>query len=160
MRRRHGHAFGNLGRRATLYCVMSAIESVVKWVKEWQAQPLPTELKYRDSLIAHLREKLPKEKIEPEYRHLGTTTDIYVKQEGIFGSSEVFVELKRNLQSKTQLDRLVGQIEALEPKKNAIIVVLCGETNPALLTRLKDRYVRSQPGTLVIGERRFHIVEI
>jgi hypothetical protein len=71
---------------------------------------------------------------------LGTTTNIYVKQPGFFGSSEVFIELKRNFLQKAQYDRLVGQIESLEPKKNPIIVVLCGETNPALLTRFRQRY--------------------
>jgi hypothetical protein len=125
---------------------MSAFDSVVKLAKHWQPQALPTELKYRDSLIAHLREKLSEAKIEPEYRHLGTTTDIYVKQPGFFGSSEVFVELKRNFLQKAQCDRLIGQIESLEPKKNPIIVVLCGETNPALLTRLRERYVKPLEG--------------
>ena len=119
---------------------MSAFDSVLKVAKKWQPQALPTESKYRDSLIAHLREELRESKIEPEYRHLGTTTDIYVKQPGFFGSSEVFVELKRNFLQKAQYDRLVGQIESLEPKKNPIIVLLCGETNPTLLTRLKQRY--------------------
>jgi hypothetical protein len=98
---------------------MSAFDSVVKLAKQWQPQALPTELKYRDSLIAHLREQLREAKIEPEYRHLGTTTDIYVKQPGFFGSSEVFVELKRNFLQKAQYDGLVGQIESLEPKKNS-----------------------------------------
>jgi hypothetical protein len=40
----------------------------------------------------------------------------------------------------TELTVWVGQIESLEPKKNPIIVVLCGETNPALMTRLRQRY--------------------
>jgi hypothetical protein len=128
---------------------MSAFDSVLKLAKQWQPQVLPTELKYRDSLIGYLREKLPKEKVEPEYRHLGTTTDIYIKQSGFFGSSEVFVELKRNLLQKAQYDRLVGQIESLEPKKNAVIVILCGETNPALLTRLRDRYVKPLSGEVI-----------
>ncbi len=128
---------------------MSAFDSVVKLAKLWQPQVLPTELKYRDSLVSYLREKLPKEKIEPEYRHLGTTMDIYVKQAGFFGSSEVFVELKRNLLQKAQYDRLVGQIETLEPKNHPIIVVLCGETNPALLTRLRDRYVKPLSGEVL-----------
>jgi len=63
-----------------------------------------------------------------------------VKQPGLFGSSEVFVELKRNLAHKAQLDRLVGQIHALQPKKNKILVVLCGETNPGLVTRFKELF--------------------
>jgi hypothetical protein len=119
---------------------MSAFESVTKLVNKWQPQQLPTELKYRDSLTAFLREQLPKAKIETEYRHIGTTIDIYVKQSGLLGSSEAFVELKRNLLHKAQLDRLVGQIESLQPQKNMVMVILCGETNPALVTRLKEKY--------------------
>jgi hypothetical protein len=50
------------------------------------------------------------------------------------------VELKRDLTQKAQLDRLVGQIASLSLDKNFIIVVLCGETNPALLSRFKELY--------------------
>ena len=120
---------------------MSAYESVIKLVQDWQPEVLPTEAKYRDSLIAFLRQRLNADtKIEPEYRHSGTTTDIYVQMPGFVGSSEVFVELKRNLTQKSQLDRLIGQLECLQPKKNNIIIVLCGDTNPALATRLKTQY--------------------
>ncbi len=119
---------------------MSAFESVNKLVKEWQPQMLPTELAYRNSLTGLLRERLPKAKVETEYRHSGTTIDIYVKQSGVFASSEVFIELKRNFLQKAHLDRLVGQIESLQPGKNAILVVLCGDTNPALVSRFKEKY--------------------
>ncbi len=119
---------------------MSAIETVNKLIAEWQPAQSANELQYRNSLTALLRERLPKAKIETEYRHNGTTIDIYAKEPGLFSSTEVFVELKRNLLHKAQLDRLVGQIESLQPGKNAILVVLCGETNPALVTRLKEKY--------------------
>lgn len=119
---------------------MSILENIIKLVREWQPGALPTELKYRDSLIAFFRDHLKDSKLETEYRHCGTTVDIYVKQSGFFGSTEVFIELKRNLLQKTQLDRLVGQVEALQPKKNNIIVVLCGETKPALAMRFKEKY--------------------
>ena len=119
---------------------MSAIETVNKLIAEWQPAQSANELQYRNSLTALLRERLPKAKIETEYRHNGTTIDIYAKESGLFGSTEVFVELKRNLLHKAQLDRLVGQIESLQPGKNAILVVLCGDTNPALVTRLKEKY--------------------
>src|SRR5262249_42706826 len=118
----------------------SALESVLKVVYQWEPGVQPTELKYRDSLVAFIRENLKDSKIETEYRHGGTTVDIYVKQSGFFGSSEVFVELKRNLKQKTQLDRLVGQIASIGPKKYAILLVLCGETNPALVTRFKEMF--------------------
>ena len=119
---------------------MSAIETVNKLIGEWQPAQSANELQYRNSLTALLRERLPKAKIETEYRHNGTTIDIYAKEPGLFGSTEVFVELKRNLLHKAQLDRLVGQIESLQPGKNAILVVLCGDTNPALVSRFKEKY--------------------
>jgi hypothetical protein len=130
---------------------MSAFEDVRKLVKEWQRQALSTELQYRNSLVTFLRQRLKKARIEPEYRHKGTTTDIWVKQPGLFGSSEVFIELKRNLLQKAQYDRLVGQIESLEPRKNAIVVVLCGETNPSFVSRLKEKYELTD-GLIISGE--------
>jgi hypothetical protein len=138
---------------------MSAFESVLKVVEEWQPEALPSELRYRDSLTALLRERLQNVEVETEYRHQGTTTDIYVKQSGFLGSTDVFVELKRNLLQKAQLDRLVGQVESLQPRKHAIIVVLCGGTNPALVSRFKERYklsgdylILGSPMTVVLKE--------
>lgn len=131
---------------------MSAFDSILQLVKDWQPQVLPSELKYRDSLISHLRGRLRNAiQIEPEYRHLGTTIDIYVKQSGFWGTSDVFIELKRNLLSKGQLDRLVGQIESLKPQKNAIIVILCGETSPPLVARLRERYRPPSDLVLIVG---------
>jgi hypothetical protein len=125
---------------------MSAFDNVTKLVKEWQPQVLPTELKYRDSLVTVLRGRLRDATVETEYRHSGTTIDIYVKQSGYFGgSTEVFVELKRNLLQKTELDRLVGQIESLRPGKNSIVVILCGQTNPMLASRFKEKYKELDP---------------
>lgn len=119
---------------------MSARENVTKVIREWQPTDLSSELKYRDSLIDLLRERLNSAKIEREYRHYGTTTDIYVQQTSLFSTSEVFVELKRDLNQKSKLDRLIGQITCLKPKDNYIIVVLCGDTDAALLTRLKETF--------------------
>src|SRR6266853_707619 len=121
---------------------MSALEKVIKLVQEWNPDAFPSELKYRDSLAAFLQEQLKKSKsrIETEYRHNGTTVDVYVKKPGVFGSTEVFVELKRNLLQKTQLDRMVGQIASIDPKKCAVLVVLCGETDPALVKRFKEMF--------------------
>lgn len=119
---------------------MSARDNVTRIIREWQPAELPSELKYRDSLIDLLREHLKKAKIEREYRHHGTTTDIYVQQPSLFSASEVFVELKRDLNQKSKLDRLIGQIACLKPKDNYIIVVLCGDTDPALLSRFKETY--------------------
>ena len=57
-----------------------------------------------------------------------TKTAVRERQGGISVSKEVFVELRRNL------------LQSLQPRKNAILVVFCGDTNPALVTRLKEKY--------------------
>ena len=119
---------------------MHAIDTVVGLIREWEPARLPKELKYRDSLASFLRERLPQAIVEKEYRHSGTTSDLYVECNGFLRTSEVFIELKRNLLQKNQLDRLVGQLESLNPRKHRIIVVLCGETKPELLTRLRLQY--------------------
>jgi hypothetical protein len=129
---------------------MAAIDSVFDLVTRWQPELLDTELKYRNSLVAFLRTHLKDEvKIKTGYRHSGTTTDVYVKQLGFFGASEVFVELKRNLMQKAQLDRLIGQIHTLQPKKNKILLVLCGETNLALVSRFREQF--REPLFSVVG---------
>ena len=119
---------------------MQALDTVVNLIHEWRPERLPKELKYRDSLAAFLRERLPRAIVEKEYRHSGTTSDLYVECSGFLRTSEVFIELKRDLMQKNQLDRLIGQLESLNPRKHRIIVVLCGETKPELLTRLRLHY--------------------
>jgi hypothetical protein len=119
---------------------MQALDTVVNLIHEWTPERLPKELKYRDSLATFLRERLPRAIVEKEYRHSGTTSDLYVECSGFLRTSEVFIELKRDLMQKNQLDRLIGQLESLNPRKHRIIVVLCGNTKPELLTRLRLHY--------------------
>ena len=109
-------------------------------LKEWHPEDFKKESEYRDSLLAYLRECAPDARITREYRHLGTTVDLFLEWPGFFGKDAVFIELKRNLTHKAQLDRLIGQIECLQPKKHNIVVLLCGETDQSLLERLKEHY--------------------
>jgi hypothetical protein len=73
---------------------MQALDTVVNLIHLWQPDRFPKELKYRDSLANFLRERLPRAIIEKEYRHSGTTSDLYVECNGFLRTSEVFIELK------------------------------------------------------------------
>ena len=66
--------------------------------------------------------------------------------------------MKRNLRKKSDYDRLVGQVEGLKPKKNKIFVVLIGDTDPALLGRLKEQFKGYLEEGLVIGDPGFRVV--
>jgi hypothetical protein len=117
-------------------------------IKDWTPGDLKNERAYRDSLAEYIQECAPEAHIECEYRHLGTTIDIFVKWKGIFSDDQIFIELKRNLTQKTEFNRLVGQIEDLQPEKHNVIIVLCGTTSPALLNRLKEKYQSWSPSML------------
>jgi hypothetical protein len=113
--------------------------TIVDIIKEWRPAALSSELKYRDSLATFVRDRLPMARVETEYRHLGTTIDVYVKTSH-FQDTEVFIELKLNLNRKTEFDRLIGQIESLQPKLHSVIIILCGKNSASLVGRLRERY--------------------
>lgn len=140
-----------LVQRGSLACLADQIQ-------EWDAPALEKELEYSDALAAHLRKALPDAHVEREYRHEGTTCDIRV---GFSQEDEVLVEVKWQLQRKSDYDRLVGQIEGLKPQRNKLMVVLIGDTNQQLVGRLKqqyDKYLSKQP--LVGAETTFMIVNV
>jgi len=117
------------------------VAGLAKVIRSWEPGDLANELKYRDSLLAYLREAIPSDcSVEKEYRHAGTTTDLFVRWSGLLLKGGAFIEVKRNLDKKATLDRLVGQIEALQPGKRRILVVLVGKTDDALLGRFKEKY--------------------
>lgn len=114
---------------------------IAKAVATWRPPKLRGELAYRNALFAHLRARLPEDsRLEKEYRHRGTTMDLWLHWKGIVHSDDLSFELKHNLKKKADYDRLVGQIESLEPKKNKVLVVLIGESDSMLLGRLQERY--------------------
>jgi hypothetical protein len=135
------------------------IEQLEKVLRGWTPNDEPSELKYRDSLAKHLRECAPNARIETEYRTAGTTVDIYFKWNGLIFDDHILFELKRNLKDKSTFDRLVGQIEGLKPRDNTIFVVLCGETKPDLLDRLRERYKQYLSGGTLMDSGKMRIIE-
>ena len=121
--------------------ISGLLPGLVRLVENWEPGLLETETAYRDSMLKFFRNAVPEDcRVEREYRHGGTTTDIFISWKGLLFSSDVFVEIKRNLQKKARFDRLVGQLEGLEPGKRKILLVLVGNTDEGLLGRLKTRY--------------------
>lgn len=126
------------------------VPRLIELLKEWEPGLLTRELRYRDSLLQYITANVPSDcRVEKEYRHNGTTTDLFLKWSGFMFNEEVFIEVKMNMNKKPTLDRLVGQLESLEPGKRNIVVVLVGETDAALLKRLKEKYGRYSSGPLL-----------
>lgn len=136
-------------------------DALLRSLKEWRPPSLKTELEYRNHLFDYLRQAPPEDaRLEKEYRHSRTTSDLYLHYKGMIGSAEVFFELKHNLKKKAQFTRLVGQIEELDPERHTIFVVLTGESDPSLVARLKERYERPLHGMVGGIGKTMEIVEI
>src|SRR6185295_14837282 len=137
------------------------VSTLEELVKGWKPEPMATETGYSNALAAYLRAALPEDtRVEREYRHDGTTTDVGVIYKGILNDGEVFFELKRNLRKKTDYDRLVGQIEGLQPRKNKIFVVLVGETDPALVGRLREHCKAYTDGGFLGSSRSMRLLVV
>jgi hypothetical protein len=114
---------------------------ISKAIGEWKPPKLKSEVAYRDDLLAFLRAIVPEDaRLEREYRHRGTTMDMWLGWKGVMNSDELAFELKLNFKKKTDFDRLIGQIEGLEPRKNKTLLVLIGETDLGLLGRVQEKY--------------------
>jgi hypothetical protein len=112
-------------------------DCVVSAINEWDPLPANCEADCQRQLAAYLRECFPDARVEREFKHLGQIVDLYVRQSILF-SHEVFIELKFDLlKDQNEANRLQGQIANLEPNRHEVIVLLCGETKPEFLARLK-----------------------
>ena len=133
------------------------VESISTSLQEWHPGILSTQTAYSNALAEHLRLTLPEDaRVEREYRHEGTTCDLCIRYTGLIASDMLMIEVKRNLRRKSDYDRLVGQVEGLKPRKNKILVILVGETDPALLGRLREQF-KDYEG---FGESTFKIVVV
>lgn len=136
--------------------------SVVKCIRSWSPTQQEKETAYSRLLAEHLRIMLPRDsRVECEYRHAGETLDIYVRYNGLIFRDELFIELKRRLSSKAELNRLVGQVMGLNPKKHKLIMVLVGKSEPQLIGRLRDQFATElQGGFTFYDQPRMALVEV
>ena len=71
---------------------------IAKVVSEWRPPKLKSEASYRDNLLAFLRKVVPDDtKVEREFRHRGTTMDLWLGWKGVIDNDELAFELKLNL---------------------------------------------------------------
>jgi RecB family endonuclease NucS len=117
------------------------LQCLTDCIGAWKPPLYGKETEYSRALAEYLRLSLPVDAhVECEYRHLGETIDIFVRHRGVLANGEVFIEVKRRLNRKSELNRLVGQVMSLAPGKNRLLVVLIGECDVELVGRLKHQF--------------------
>lgn len=105
-----------------------------RFIKKWKPEEFSNENKYRNDLVTFLRKQ--------EFDWYGEV--IITKEDGrglcdIAINQEVGIELKKDLKSKSQIDRLSGQIIDYKRQYDNLIILLVGKTNEDTLDLLKSK---------------------
>ena len=117
-------------------------EDAVSIAKNWTPEKeYSNETSYRDDLLDVLREKLNQ-----------VNDSLFVRQNRVSVAKEngrhlcdiginrqIGVELKKDLKSKSEVDRLFGQIHGFKKDYQDLIIVLVGKTDKEALEGLKDK---------------------
>lgn len=136
----------------------------VEIIKQWEPKKkYSKEPDYRDDLMDFLNDKLNSSG-GPILGSLDNRT-IKIKREASrslcdigVGNNQVGIELKRNLKSKSQINRLQGQIEDYENDyKEGVIVVLVGKTGKYVVNNVRDKLQKKLDKSMGFGMQQFRI---
>ncbi len=139
----------------------SLFDECMELINRWQPkQKYPTELKYRDDLMNFLQDKL-----NHSNNMFSRNRNVLVKKEDgrglcdiAVGNRKVGIELKKDLKSKSQINRLQGQIDDYEEDyQEGIIVVLVGNTDKYVENNLRYKLTKKLNNSRGISLNQFRI---
>jgi len=140
---------------------MSLFYEVFEIIKQWKPQQkYSNELEYRNDLMDFIYNKL-------NYSgniFFGNRSILVRKEDGrglcdiAVGNRQVGIELKKDLKSKSQINRLQGQIDDYEDDyKEGIIIVLVGNVNKYVENELRHKLQKKLNKSNVFGLQQFRI---
>ena len=105
-------------------------DDVVEAIKSWKPGPCFAEARFRESLFCFLENRFRRKNLGKEVQVRRGRADIMITLHGVLGDvgAPVAIELKYNLTSTNEHNRLLGQISEYIRAKVELIVVLCGKT--------------------------------
>ena len=110
--------------------IMGTVEKIIK---KWKPERCTREKDYERSLVTFLQEKMPDVIIVPQYGAGTQKIDIVVGE-------EVVIELKNDLKTTSECQKLIGQLNGYERNWDKIFVVVCGEIKDNLKKDLEDSF--------------------
>ena len=120
----------------------SLFEDTISIIKNWTPEKQYSDEKgYHDDLIDVIREEIN----QVNNTIFGRQNRVSVTKENgrslcdIGINREIGIELKKDLNSKSKVDRLVGQIQGFKKDYQDLIIVLVGKTDKESLEGIKDR---------------------
>lgn len=142
----------------------STFNDVVTCINRWKPkEKYSTENQYRNDLIEVLRLEL-NEKQSPlglQQQRISITKDDGRGLCDIGVAKKVGIELKKDLNSKSQIDRLAGQVMDYKEDYEDIIIVLVGDTNKDAYELLKDKIAqlsKSSGGIVLYQEPKIKVI--
>ena len=129
----------------------SLFDDVLQTISDWNPNAeYSTESKYRNDLLAFLRENLNSgsDAFSSPIWGLNHSGHHFIKKEArrsltdIGIDDEIGIELKRNLKRKSQINRLVSQVVDYLSEYSCVIIVLCGHAEQEAVDVLKHNLKR------------------
>ncbi len=123
-----------------------SVREVTKLIDAWHPRGCKTEKDLERSLQKHLQKNLPSSDVIAQYASGRVKGDIAV-------DGEVLIEIKDNLKSTAQLQRLLGQLELYNSLwKGKVIVLICGNSQQDLVNVLNKKIeeLKEKTTTLLI----------
>lgn len=122
-------------------------------IQNWRPQQFSKEIDYRNGLVLFLRKALN----QPNY--LGASNNFNIQTESgrhlcdIGINRRIGIELKLDLKTKSQADRLFGQVDGfLDDYVEGVIIVLCGKTDMQQVDYLKNKLSKYSQPTIYGGK--------
>lgn len=130
----------------------SLFNDVIDQIYDWSPKKFNNENQYRDNLLAFLRERLNQASffsygkilITPE--HGRGLCDVCV-------GGKIGIELKKDLNNKAKVDRLLGQIQRYRKEYEDLVIVLVGRTNLNSLDDLKYHIAGFSESILILDRK-------
>jgi hypothetical protein len=139
----------------------SLFDECLDLVRKWKPRnEYPNELKYRDDLMDFLHINL-----NQSNNLFSGRRNVKIKKEASrslcdvgIGNSQVGIELKKDLKTKSQINRLQGQIEDYEDDYNeGVIVVLVGKIDKFVENDLLHKLNKRLNNSMGFGVQQFRI---
>lgn len=105
-----------------------------------------------DRLYEYLHEKLSSTQVVRQYGRARAKVDLMV-------NDEVMIEIKFGLRTTSEYQRLKGQIDDYLDWKKVLIIVLVGQSDPALVKDLKTFIEKVNTQVVILDEGNIRLIE-
>ena len=122
-------------------------------IEKWKPGKLKTEKSFEKSLYEYLHDNLKVLQVTRQYAKGRIRADLAIED-------KVFIELKRNLNTTSNYQRLIGQISEYKNWNGDVIIVLFGKTEPNLKKQL-IRYLKNEGlnSSILPGDTEIVVIE-